>query len=234
MRQRVGPVDSAGHDRDRGPVDRQGAAMRGCVDPERGAGHHGPAPFRQPRTQTAGDGVSVAGAAARAHDRHRPLGEHREVGVAEHPEAQRRHRVVLQPDRPPRVARADDGRADRPGGCELRARVRVDPEPVGTHPEHLGHPVVGRQHQPESVDRSMLGDPGQRALVAGFGDPRPDGPGPALSPRNADGLRERLGGHAATCSSGRRRASARPTSSASGRSAPRRSQSVQANRRHRS
>ena len=154
VRQRVGPVDSAGHDRDRGPVDRQGAAMRGGVDPERGARHDGPAAFGQPGTQAAGDGVSVAGAAARAHDRHRPLGQHREVGAAEHPQAQRRHGVVVQPDAatPGHPGRRRSRRA--PG---RRRAASPGPRRPGTGPPAYGTPrAPGRRRTAPAGGRRPL------------------------------------------------------------------------------
>ena len=146
--ERIRAIEPPGENRDGGAVDRQGTAVGGGVDAERRPGHDGPAALGQSGAQTGCNGVAVGGTAPRSDHRHRALAQAGEIGVSEHPEAERRGRVVVHPLWPLRVARAEHRRVESPSGGQQCVRLRIDPEPLDPHTEHLRHRRITRPHEP--------------------------------------------------------------------------------------
>ena len=223
----VRAVDTSSQHRHGHALDRQRSAMGGRVDAERGAGDDGPAAVGEPGTEVGSHRVAVGRAGAGAHHRHRPLGEPGEVGHAPDPQADRGGGMVVHTPWPPQVARTDDLGPDHPSSLQVGPGIGPVRIPLRPGAEDLGHPRVTADGEGERPDGAVLLDEAERPVVGRLGDPRPPGPRATLGPAHR-------GGHAATRTSGWRRASARPMSSPSGRSVPARSLSVHASRRQRS
>ncbi len=132
---RIGDVDAAGKDRNRGPTGRERATVGSRIDAEGRPGDHRPAPVRQPRGKIGGDGRSIGRGRARPHDRHGPLAQLVEVPGAVHPQRERFARFGVrigpghiakyaQRGRPLQVTRAEQSPAEC--GQQAKVALRVD------------------------------------------------------------------------------------------------------------
>ncbi len=123
---RVGAVDPARQHRDRGAVQREGTAMGGLVDAERGARHHRASVTGQPGSDLAGGRLAVGRGGAGADDRDGPS-----------------QLVQAQPDRGPtaRTARPTIWLTARRSGEVVELR-----RPLG----------IGGDHEADAASRRLL------------------------------------------------------------------------------
>ena len=164
VRGRVGAVDPAGQDRQRGPLGGEGPAVGGGIDPERRPGHDGRPGRGEPAGHVARDVHAIARGRAGADDRDRSFSNLTETQRALDPQREGRAELTGAgrgvggegPARPVGVLGDEQPRPDGGG----RLEVGVDPVDgatgTGRGPHDVGHRAAAdpfrRLDGPEAVD----------------------------------------------------------------------------------
>lgn len=137
----VGDVHPAGEHRGGRAARGEGPSVRGSVDPERGAGHHDPAPLGESGGQGLGHVRAVRGAGAGPDHGDRTQRPGTEVRPAPQPQSDGSLVAeVVELGRPLRRSREDEpaarlgGVREVPPGVGQRGPSAVPGEPLGPHP----------------------------------------------------------------------------------------------------
>ena len=118
VRGRIVAIDAAAEDGDRRPVRLERPAMRLGVDAAGEPAHDDEPGSRELPAQAAGDRGAVPGACARAHDRHRRLGE--KLGLRQAAEEEPRRRIVDRSEERREVRRRPRRRSDAAAASRSR------------------------------------------------------------------------------------------------------------------